>query len=278
MDYRRRKQLKIISLLVIFFIILGIIFYFKYFRQAASCFDGKQNQNETGVDCGGVCISCERLTTQNLKIDWVRIIPLRNNHYDLVAEISNPNPNFGLESFDYTFKLKDSSGTVVATKSDNSFILPGQKKYLIEANYVAEKEITEAELFLPDIDKNSWQELSPDFDPRVANLFVKDRQFQYLENGTAFAQASGVIKNSSNFDFERVIVSVVLFDGKRDVIGVNKTEARTIPAGSERYFSVLWFEPLPGDVKFLDMVAETNLFADDNFMKHFGEPEKFQQY
>ncbi len=277
MDYRRRKQTIIVSVLAAFLILAGAGIYYFYFYQTASCFDGKQNQDEAGVDCGGVCVSCERLTAQNLKTNWVKIFPLENNRYDLAAEITNPNPNFGLSQLNYTFQLKDAAGQIF-TKSGNTFILPGQTKYIIEANFDAGRKIELISLSLPSINKNDWQELKPDYDPRTVSLYIKDRQFQYLEGKAAVAQAAGVIKNDSDFDFDRVVVSVVLFDADKEAIGVNKTEAWTIPAGSERYFSVLWFEPLSVEVKSLDMLAETNLFADDNFMKQFGEPEQFQQY
>ncbi|MDD2730900.1 MAG: FxLYD domain-containing protein [Candidatus Portnoybacteria bacterium] len=277
MDYRRRKQTIIISILAAFFLVVGAWVYFGYFYQGASCFDGKQNQNETGIDCGGVCISCERLTAQDVKISWVRFFSLENNRYDLAAEISNPNSNFGLGKLNYNFQLKGEDGQTIS-KSGSAFILPGQTKYLVEANFDAGQKIKSISLVLPSIDKNDWQELKSDYDPRTVTLYAKDRQFQYLESGAAIAQATGVIKNESSFDFDRVMVSVVLFDADKQVIGVNKTEASTIPSGSERYFSVLWFEPLPGEVKSLDMLAETNLFADDNFMSQYGETEQFQQY
>ncbi len=71
---------------------------------------------------------------------------------------------------------------------------------------------------------------------------------------------------------------MALFDASKEIIGANKTEAYTIPAGEERYFSVLWFSPLAGEVKSVDILADTNLFSDDNFMRRYGAPEKFQEY
>ena len=52
-----KKQLKIFSgfAVLVLLIVLGGIYYFE---PSPSCFDKIQNQNEEGIDCGGVCKQC----------------------------------------------------------------------------------------------------------------------------------------------------------------------------------------------------------------------------
>ena len=38
--------------------LIWLVYSFE-FKPAPNCFDGKKNQEETGIDCGGSCISCE---------------------------------------------------------------------------------------------------------------------------------------------------------------------------------------------------------------------------
>jgi len=283
MDYRRKKQIIIASILALALILLAVGAYFKWFYRAPTCFDAKQNQNEEGVDCGGPCsISCELLTVKNLRIEWAKAIFLKEGLYDAVAKVENINPNYGLDKFNYTFKLFDENKQLLVQKQGTSFILPGQKKYIIEANLSSAKKPSSTEFIIDESLKTDWQRLKNDF--KSPDIFIHDKQFKYLENQPGkpsqggVAQASGIIKNSSSFDFDKISVSVVLFDEKKEIIGVNKTEAYTIPAGEERYFSALWFSPLAGEVKSADMLADTNLFSDSNFMRRYGVPEKFQQY
>ena len=69
MDWRLRKQ--IISGLVIFlilFLISYLIFLTIRGPVAASCFDGKKNQGEEGIDCGGPCPPCELKYAEPLKV------------------------------------------------------------------------------------------------------------------------------------------------------------------------------------------------------------------
>ncbi len=277
MDYRRKKQLIIISILALVLILLLTGAYFKWFYQGATCFDSKQNQKEEGVDCGGPCqMSCEIWTVKNLEVLSAQAIFLKDGAYDLAAEVENLNPNFGLERFDYTFKLFDANGQLLGEKPGSSFSLPNQKKYIVEANVAVSEQPAKVELMISQPAKTDWQRLKNDF--KTPDIFVHDKQFKFLENQAGTAQVSGIIKNNSDFDFDRIQVAVTLFGENKELIGVNRTDARTVLAGEERYFSVLWFSSIKGEVKSMDILADTNLFADSNFMKRYGEAEKFQEY
>ena len=280
MDYRRKKHLIIVSILALVLVLLLTGAYFKWFYQGATCFDNKQNQKEEGVDCGGPCeMSCEFLTVKKLETQWVKAILLKDGFYDLAAKVENLNPNFGLAQFRYAFELFDAADQLIVRKEGDSFILPNQSKYIIEANVAVGAAPVKTELVILDSVKTDWQRLNDNFE--TPDIYVHDKQFKYLENQAgqpASAQVSGIIKNNSDFDFDKIVVSVALFDTNKEMIGVNKTQAHTIPASEERYFSVLWFSPLVGEVKSVDVLADTNLFSDSNFMKRFGAPEKFQEY
>ncbi|HRY52650.1 MAG TPA: hypothetical protein P5089_02240 [Candidatus Portnoybacteria bacterium] len=277
MDYRRKKQTIIASILGLVFISLLSGAYFKWFYVGATCFDGKQNQNEEGLDCGGPCaMSCELLTVKPLQVEWSKAIFLKDGLYDLAAKINNINPNYGLGRFDYTFKLYDKAGQLLMEKKGSSFSLPNQKKYIVETNIASVVAPAKVELIVQPSEKTDWQKLTNDF--ATPDIFVQDKQFKYLENKAGESQASGIIKNNSVFDLDKIIVSVVLFNESKEVIGVNKTEVYTVPAGQERYFSVSWYSALSGEVKSADMLADTNLFADDNYMRRYGTVEKFQEY
>lgn len=277
MDYRRRRQTIIVLILLVILGLIGTGVYFKWFYQKPTCSDGKQNQNETGVDCGGLCIPCERLTIRDPEIEWVKFLALKDNNYDLVAKIDNPNPNFGLEKFKYTFKIYDETGVLLKEQASASFILPAEKKYLIEGNVAAGKKIGQVDLGLEKVSKDAWKKLKENFES--PDIYIHDKQFQYLENQTGSARASGTIKNNSDFDFGTINAAVVLFGENKEIVGVNKTEISTVLAGEERYFSVLWFAPFKATVQSVEMQSETNLFLDENFMRRYGaEPEKFQQY
>lgn len=276
MEYRRRKQINILFIIFLFIGLSGTGVYFRYIKQKPTCFDGIQNQGEQGVDCGGFCVSCEKLTISAIKALSVNFIKLDDGKYDLAAKIINPNPNFGLADFKYSFKIYSEEGLIKEQRGE-SFILPAEEKYLIEAGLIVGDEIKRVDLVIDEAKNENWKKFLKEFFP--SDIYISDKQFRYLENQPNTAEASGIIKNSSGFDFETIKISVVLFDENKKIIGANKTEVKTVLAGEDRYFSALWFSPISGEVKSIEMQADTNLFADDNFIIRNGsETEKFQEY
>jgi len=277
MDYRKRKQIIITSILAVFLLLVLIWVYFAWIKEPPTCFDGKQNQGEGGLDCGGPCaISCERLTIKDVEVQWAQAIELKDGHYDLAARIINPNPNYGLSLIRYTFRAFDEAGASLLEQKGKDFILPGESKYLIEGNLELSAVPAKVELTVDKASKEEWLKLSQDY--QEPEIYVHDKLIQPMADNKEGTQASGIIKNNSNYDFDRILVAIVLFDENNKIIGVNKTEARTVLAGEDRYFTALWFSPLNGEVKSAEMQVDTNLFSNDNFMLRFGVSEKFQEY
>ena len=277
MDYRKRKQIIISCILALILTLLGLWVYFGIFYQSATCFDGKQNQKEGGIDCGGSCaMSCERLTIKDVEVQWAQAIALKDNHYDLAARIVNPNPNYGLSLIRYNFTVFDETGALILEQKSKDFILPGQSKYLIVGNLILSAIPAKVTVTIDKVSKEEWLKLSQDY--QEPEIYIHDKLVQPLADNKEGAQASGIIKNNSNYDFDRILVAVILFDENNKIIGVNKTEARTVLAGEDRYFSALWFSSFNGQIKSAEMQVDTNLFSNDNFMLRFGAPEKFQEY
>lgn len=277
MDYRIRRQTVIVLIIILFLGAAGSGVYFGFFRQAPTCADNIQNQKEEGVDCGGPCMSCERRTIKDVEILWTKYLLLENNRYDLVARISNPNPNFGLAQFDYIFKIYDSLGEPIKEQTSKSFILPGQVKYLIEGNVEVGQKVSRIELVIDSTAKDRWSKINDEY--RAPSLYARDKQFRFLDNPAGAAEISGVLVNDSAYDFDMVNISAIVMDKSKQVIAANKTQAYTIKAGEGRYFSMLWFSPINKDnVVSQEFQVETNLLSDDNFMRKYGVQEKFQEY
>ena len=82
-----------------------------------TCFDLKQNQGETGVDCGGLCESCELKNIIPLSIKGrVQIFELENGVISLLGRVFNSNKNHDGE-FSYRFILYDRSDKKLDTLS-----------------------------------------------------------------------------------------------------------------------------------------------------------------
>src|SRR3989344_7429415 len=86
----RRRTFYILGIVLFFMVTVGIpaaIFLYK----PPTCFDGKQNQEETAVDKGGPCLLLDERTLVPHAVVWSRSFEVRDGTYSAVAYIENPN-------------------------------------------------------------------------------------------------------------------------------------------------------------------------------------------
>ena len=55
MTWGLKRQIFYVIVLLLFVTVFAFIILYPTFNKAPSCIDGKQNGNETGIDCGGSC-------------------------------------------------------------------------------------------------------------------------------------------------------------------------------------------------------------------------------
>src|SRR5258708_7203484 len=115
-------------------LIAGI--YFLFLKPAPSCYDGKQNQGEEGVDCGGPCATvCIPSSIKSISVvDRVVWLKTADNRYVIFAAVKNENATFAARSFGYTFKAYDAGGNLIQTASGDSYIYAGDVRYLFLPN------------------------------------------------------------------------------------------------------------------------------------------------
>jgi len=109
-------------------VIFGFI-YMTNFYQAPTCFDGKQNAQERGPDCGGGCSNVCAFDVQQPTVQWARSFRVTDSQYNAVAYIENNNPNEAAPEVPYTVSLYDAQGLI--TKREGTTILPRDSVYPI---------------------------------------------------------------------------------------------------------------------------------------------------
>lgn len=263
---RKNKQYGIITTYFIIFSLFIYWIYAAFLKAPETCFDKEQNQNETAIDCGGVCGACAvALPAEPLQVMEKSIVYGGPSVNDVLVKIHNPNDTYGASSFTYTTTLKDASGAVLATKKNTSFILPKETKYLVQVGLATTATPASAEIQVSDIE---WQSFvgfreSP-------NITIGHKQYGPVPSGVGFGQVVGTLVNQSNFDFQVITVKVILRDAAGKPLAVNSTEMRTIIADERRDVGPLIFPSyFPGDVASIDMEPEADTYHSDNFIKQY---------
>lgn len=269
---RNKKRTVIILIMIGAIIFLGFVFYL-IFRSNPTCTDGKQNQGEKGIDCGGPCKAC--IVTPDLtslEIKEKAFVYSSQGKYDAVAKVSNPNNGYGSSKFSYEFKLMDEGGNILATKIGEDFILPSETKYIIETSLESKTDPKQIEF---KILNGAWDEFSGYEEPE---LNIYNKRYNLISNGVGYSEAFGLLRNESPFDFDAIKINIVLRDGLSKIVALNKTEMRTVNSREERDFRLVWPNSFQGDVQGVEVEASADVFDSQNFIKKYLPARQFQSY
>ncbi len=266
---RNKKRIIIIIVYLLLFFLAGLLFYY-WLSPAPTCFDGKKNQRETEVDCGGPCAACqEKPQTKDLVVREKHFVHGGQNKFDVIAKVFNPNNRYGAAVFSYVFVLKGGQGNVLAEKSGRGFILPAETKYIIESNLEANETPVSAEF---SITNERWQEFEG---YETLRLNVYNKRYDLISGGIGYGEAYGLLRNESVFDFNKVKINVVLRDSSGNPLAANTNEMNTVNAGEQRNFRLVWPFGFPGEVQSVEMEAEADVYDTLNFIKRYFPAQKF---
>src|SRR3989344_8040872 len=107
-SWAKNRKRMIFGLVFLFLILVIGLPLFLLIYQKPTCSDGKQNGDETGVDCGGSCSRLCAVESLPLVVKGdPRILKVATSTYEGVALINNLNSNVEVASAHYKFKLFD---------------------------------------------------------------------------------------------------------------------------------------------------------------------------
>ncbi len=264
MDHRKQKKAAFGFFYFAIFLLLGYLIYLP-FKPPETCSDGRENQNETGIDCGGVCGLCQvEPVLEDIEVTETAWVSDGSGKFDLLGKIRNPNNDFGASKVAYEFEIIGSTGGILARESGKTFILPKEEKYVVETSIQLPSEPIQIKLTLTE---TKWEKFSgyrekPELD-------VYNRRFEKTSSGVGFGSAKGLVVNNSPFDFTIIDITVVLRDGSGRAVAIQKTDMRTLRAGRQQDFTLLWPSPFSGDVEKVEVQTDANVYDTDTFIRQY---------
>lgn len=238
MSYRSIKKLIYgIFYLLILTIFIGVI-YLLLFHQSATCFDNKKNQGETEIDCGGPCVSCEIKNAKPLEVVWTKALRITSDKASVVAKIRNPNLNIGASNFDYKFDIYGPFGVKLRTLAGNSFIYPGETKYIMEAGIVLP---SADEISSVDFKDSNWQWISKDQFIKP-NIVARDLKPAFPSTKENFLEIEGIARNISSYNLGKVVANVIIYKKDGTPVAASKTEIKNLISLRELPFKFIFPE------------------------------------
>ncbi|MFA6096601.1 MAG: FxLYD domain-containing protein [Candidatus Paceibacterota bacterium] len=281
-----QRAIKKLSIILLILSLFFIISWPELRPKEDSCYNGKLDFGEDEIDCGGICSTAcpppeKPPMVEDVKIEWSRALKDGNDNYDLIAKIYNTNKHWGATNVNYKFIIYGGNNDVLAIKTGSTYIVPlgfseGEGvKYVIENNYVSDKEITKVDF---ELDNFRWAEVKDILElPElgVDTIIVKDRRYGKVESGNEYYYIYGVTENTSKYSFRFVDIYAVVYDAQNNPIAAGKTDQNTVAAGTGWEFRIFWNDKFEGEVAKVDYVAETNIYEQSNFMRAYGTGKKY---
>lgn len=244
--------------LIYFLIVIGVILVssavplWRVFNKPPTCFDGKQNQNEKGVDCGGPCSLACKEEVSPLVVEWSRAFKVEDGVYDVVAFVENQNSNYGSGKAIYHFKIYDKDNILIAEKFGKTYVREREKFAIFESSIKTGKRIPQKVFFEFDPEM-SWEKI----DSKQLAISTKNKSVGEIDSSP---RLNATIVNESFSGIKNLDLIAILYDINDNAISASFTNLSFLDKNSSKDVSFTWKEPFSVNPSRIDIIPRTNPF------------------
>lgn len=186
---------------------------------------------------------------------------------DLVARLRNPSAALGIRSVTGTFRMLANNGAELATHRETTYLLPGMIQYLIALDVLSPAHFAKVELTL---DEPTAAAIPDTLTLPSFATFLRERT-QFKSGDRLIEEQTGILRNTSSLDWERIEIIGVALAERDTVVGVSKTFLGALPGGSQLEFTLQWPAPSRPTNRVI-IWPTTNIFEETNIIKVIGDP------
>ena len=238
-SWSSRRKLYFFFGFVVFVALAIALPVFLALYKSPTCDDGKQNGNERGIDCGGVCARLCPADFAMPKVLWSyssRVVP---GIYNSLAYIENPNPLVEARALSYSFKLYDGEGILVAERKGKGFVPAGQKFAIFEGTIETGERIPVRTTFeftsLPE-----WNAAAQGAKLRAVSVDLTEGDMPKAE---VKVRNESVDRAAKNID-----AVIVLYDENDNRVAFSKTIVDSLLPGEMETLYFTWSEKFPKQI------------------------------
>lgn len=250
----KRQLLYLFSVLgVIFAVVLG---FYLYSRPTPSCFDGQQNNAETGVDCGGLCQKACVNTTLPIKVLWSRILEAGEGRYDVAVMLENFNGTVGAKKLTYILRIYDGNNALITSKTGSTYVNPLEKFVVFEPGLIADKRIAQSAT-LEITSQSDWLKT-----PALSATVSLERVIDPVNfTSDPSPRLHYRLINNSLVALSGLEIAIVLNDDNQNAFAGSKTLVDSLAKGETKDLYFTWPAPLSRNPTSLDTYWRFNGFT-----------------
>ena len=246
---RRRFLILLIigAVVVAFLMIMGIATFYKL----PSCTDSKQNQDETGIDCGG---SCSYFCTEQKyppTVLFTKALQNGSGRTDVIALVENKNADAVAKNVQYRITLYGAGQSLIQQVTGTLDLPPSASIPVYIPNITSGKQKVVSAFF--DIVAQSVRWSSTPTDERVMPTVSNINQ----EGATSSPRIEATLTNSSVNALTNIRAIVIVHNEKGEVIAASATVVPVIPAQGKATAIFTWneaFSSTPASIEVVPIV------------------------
>jgi len=249
MSWSQRRQVSIffgvVAVISVPFIIVALILFL---RVEPTCFDGVQNGDETGLDCGGTCV----LVCENEAVDpvvlWSRYFDVGEGYYNVVAYIENSNPTSGAQRVPYEFTFFEND---VELESRSGYVDIPPKSFvpIMEGNLSTGERLPTRLAF--ELGDHVWEKQEI---PKPPFFISGEKVIQEGNNPRIGAQ----ISNTTPRPIGDITAIVLVYGEFNNLMAFSSTYIENIEAQDEKSIVFTWNTPFPEEVTDIEIIPQYN--------------------
>lgn len=265
MDWAKKRQLQYLGIIFFAVVTFLVVPFFVFIYEKPTCFDGKKNGLEVGVDCGGACkLLCTAQIAEPISRWDPRIFKVGEGTYSVLAYLENPNVAAEVSKAPYSFKIYDAKGIFITELKGTTYIPKGGNFAIFEPNInVGERIPTRATFeFTSEL---AWVR-DTNIPPKIE---VTNRP---LQNQDIAPRVVASVKNTSLVRVPNIDLTTVISDGAGNAIGASRTYIEALNPGESQDVTFTWPTPFNTKVEVCALPIDVAIAIDrSGSMAAFGD-------
>lgn len=251
MDWAHKRRWMVWTVLGAAVLAVLLIIGFAVFYKTPTCFDTKQNGDETGIDCGGTCNTLCSVSVSPATVRFARVLQ-QSGRNDLIAYIDNPNTDAHAKDAELDLTIYLDSGRTLERTIEVSFPAKASAPVYIPgiANASIQRVFAEFATGSPTWMRGSgWESPAPS----VGNILI--------ESTDARPRITATIENQTAYVARSIPFIATVFDASGAVIAASQTIVPVLPPQGTAQAVFTWNEPFAAAYARVDIVPVITLPA-----------------
>ncbi len=247
--WAKQKQAKYFTVtLVILAVLIGLPTYYLFFHKTPNCYDNILNQDEAGIDCGGVCDKVCPAEARQPIVHWQRYFKILPGFYTVVVNIENPNIKVFAGDVPYRIRLIDKDGVVISERLGKTFLYPNRSFPIFESSLYTGVRIPSRIDF--EFTQNiNWQKKSYE----LPKLVVIDQ----VLTGSTTPRIDATLQSEADYGIGKVDVVAIVYDKDNNALSASYTNVDGMKPRSKAPIYFTWPQPFSAPVSKIEITPLT---------------------